>query len=63
MSGSGSQPRPRGPRDVVITPAVDQVVSHGRYVTFQLADIAVPPEMFAEIRALIARLRAPPAPA
>ena len=40
-----------------------KVVSHGRYVTFQMAEVAVPREMFAEILALIARLRAPPAPA
>jgi Transposase DDE domain group 1 len=40
-----------------------KVVSHGRYVTFQLAEVAVPREMFAEILSLIARLRAPPAPA
>ena len=40
-----------------------KVVSHGGYVTFQLAEIAVPREMFAEIVSLIARLRAPPAPA
>jgi hypothetical protein len=40
-----------------------KAVSHGRYITFQLAEIAVPREMFAEILSLIARLRAPPAPA
>jgi hypothetical protein len=40
-----------------------KVVSHGRYVTFQLAEVAVPRQMFAEIVSLIARLRAPPAPA
>jgi hypothetical protein len=40
-----------------------KVVSHGRYVTFQLAEVAVPREMFADILSLIARLRAPPAPA
>src|SRR5436190_9980607 len=40
-----------------------KVVSHGRYVTFQLAEVAVPRQMFAEILSLIARLRAPPAPA
>ena len=40
-----------------------KVVSHGRYVTFQLAEVAVPRQMFADILALIARLRAPPAPA
>ena len=39
-----------------------KVVSHGRYVTFQLAEVAVPRQMFADILALIARLRAPPAP-
>jgi hypothetical protein len=40
-----------------------KVVSHGRYVTFQLAEVAVPRGMFADILSLIARLRAPPAPA
>jgi len=40
-----------------------KVVTHGRYVTFQLAEVAVPRQMFAEILSLIARLRAPPAPA
>ena len=38
-----------------------KVVSHGRYVTFQLAEVAVPRQMFADILWLIARLRAPPA--
>jgi len=40
-----------------------KVVSHGRYVTFQMAEVAVPRQMFAEILMLIARLRPPPAPA
>ena len=40
-----------------------KVVSHGRYVTFQMADVAVSRQMFQEILSLIARLRAPPAPA
>ena len=40
-----------------------KVVSHGRYVTFQLAEVAVSRQMFADILSLIARLRAPPAPA
>ena len=40
-----------------------KVVSHGRYVTFQMAEVAVPRQMFAAILSLIARLRAPPAPA
>ena len=38
-----------------------KVVTHGRYVTFQLAEVAVSRQMFQEI--LSARLRAPPAPA
>ena len=38
-----------------------KVVSHGRYATFQMAEIAVSRQMFDEILALIARLRAPPA--
>jgi hypothetical protein len=38
-----------------------KVVSHGRYVTFQMAEVAVSRQMFAEILSLIARLRAPPA--
>ena len=38
-----------------------KVVSHGRYVTFQMAEVAVPRQMFQEILWLIARLRAPPA--
>ena len=40
-----------------------KVVSHGRYVTFQLAEVAVSRQMFANSLSLIARLRAPPAPA
>jgi hypothetical protein len=38
-------------------------VTHGRCVTFQMAEVAVSRRMFAEILSLIARLRAPPAPA
>jgi len=40
-----------------------KVVNHGREVTFQMAEIAVSHQMFQEILSLIARLRAPPAPA
>src|SRR6476660_7234862 len=40
-----------------------KVTSHGRYVTFQMAEVAVSRQMFQEILMLIARLRAPPAPA
>src|SRR6266851_563103 len=40
-----------------------KIVNHGRYVTFQMAEVAVPRQMFQEILSLIARLRPPPAPA
>jgi len=40
-----------------------KVVKHGRYVTFQIAEVAVSRQMFADILSLISRLRAPPAPA
>jgi hypothetical protein len=40
-----------------------KVVSHGRYMTFQLAEVAVPRRLFADILSLIARLRPPPGPA
>jgi hypothetical protein len=40
-----------------------KVTSHGRYVTFQMAEVAVSRQMFREILMLVARLRAPPAPA
>jgi hypothetical protein len=40
-----------------------KVVSHGRYVTFQMAEVVVSRQMFADILSLIARLRATPASA
>jgi len=40
-----------------------KVVSHGRYVAFQMAEVAVPRTLFAEILRLIAELRRPPDPA
>ena len=40
-----------------------KVVRHGRYVTFQLAEVAVPRMLFAEILRMIAGLRPPPDPA
>jgi Transposase DDE domain group 1 len=42
-----------------------KVVSHGRYVAFQMAEVAIPRHMFQEILRLIAELRPrpPPAPA
>jgi Transposase DDE domain group 1 len=38
-----------------------KIVSHGRYVAFQMAEVAVPRTLFAEILRLIAQLRPPPA--
>ncbi len=40
-----------------------KVVRHGRYITFQLADVAVPRELFRKILSLIDDLRPRPAPA
>ncbi len=39
------------------------MVLHGRYVTFQLAEVAVPRELFRKILSLIDDLRPRPAPA
>ena len=40
-----------------------KVVHHGRYVIFQMAEVAVPKELFQEILRLIAELRSQPPPA
>jgi hypothetical protein len=40
-----------------------KVVSHGRYVAFQMAEVAIPRSLFAEILQLIGELRPPPDPA
>jgi hypothetical protein len=40
-----------------------KVVRHGRYVTFQLAEVAVPKSLFKKILALIDDLRRRPVPA
>jgi hypothetical protein len=40
-----------------------KVTSHGRRVTFRMAEVAVPRQMFADILSPIARLRPPAAPA
>jgi len=39
-----------------------KVAAHGRYVTFHLAEVAVPRNLFRRILLLIDRLRARPAP-
>jgi hypothetical protein len=40
-----------------------RIVWHGRYVVFQLAEVAVPRALFAAILRRIDRLRGPPVPA
>ncbi len=40
-----------------------RIVRHGRYVVFQLAEVAVPRALFAQILRRIDRLRGPPVPA
>ncbi len=39
-----------------------KVVRHGHYVTFQLAEVAITRDLFAEILQLIGRLRPAPLP-
>jgi hypothetical protein len=40
-----------------------RIVRHGRYLVFQLAEVAVPRPLFAAILQRIERLRGPPVPA
>ena len=40
-----------------------KLVSHGRYVAFQMAEVTITRMLFAEILRLIAELRPPPDPA
>ena len=61
QSGRTVVASPAAPRKLIKIGA--KVVSHGRYVTFQMAEVAVPRQMSADILSLIARLRAPSAPA
>ena len=37
-----------------------KVISHGRYVAFQMAEVAIPRNLFADILRMIAELRPPP---
>jgi hypothetical protein len=39
-----------------------KVVSHGRYITFQMAEVAIPRDVFAELLQRIAAQRSQPAP-
>ena len=40
-----------------------KIVHHGCYVTFQMAEVVIPRDLFADILRRIDRLRPPPAPA
>ena len=40
-----------------------KIVGHGRYVTFQMAEVAIPRDLFADIMCRIDRLRPKPCPA
>ena len=40
-----------------------KIVRHGRYITFRMAEVAVPNDLFAEILRRIGRLRPRPAQA
>lgn len=40
-----------------------KAISHGRYVAFQMAEVAIPRRLFADILRLIAELWPPPGPA
>jgi hypothetical protein len=37
------------------------IISHGRYVAFQMAEVAIPRILFADILRLVSELRLPPA--
>ena len=37
-----------------------KIVRHGRFITFQMAEVAIPRALFAQVLGLIANLRAPP---
>jgi hypothetical protein len=51
--------------DATVVPNVrrQRGVSHGRYVIFQMAEVAIARQMFQEIMRLIAELRPQPPPA
>jgi hypothetical protein len=63
LAQAGQRPRLRGLGHCKPAQKGAKVVSHGRYVTFQMTEVAVPRQMFADILSLVARLRALPAPA
>jgi hypothetical protein len=56
-------PNGRAADDLSLIKIGAKVVSHGRYVAFQMAEVATPRQMFQEILRLIAELRPQPPPA
>ncbi len=72
-SGTGLGRSPSAPKEVEHWSMTTQreklikigakIVRHGRYVTFQMAEVAVPRELFRKILSLIDDLRRRPAPA
>src|SRR5262249_15968914 len=69
-SRGGLSPRSSGIKDWSLTSLKDKlieigakVVSHGRYVVFQMAEGAIARQMFQEILGLIGELRPQPPPA
>ena len=56
--------RGRSGQAMVISPvsgSAAAVASHGRYVAFQMAEVAIPRILFADILRLVSELRPPPA--
>ena len=54
-----AQVDPKPPSEKLTTIGA-KVVSHARYVTFQLAEVAIPRDLFADILRLIAEPPPPP---
>jgi hypothetical protein len=53
----------RGPGELHECKIVAKIVRHGHYVAFQMAEVAISKNLFADILRLIAELRPPPDPA
>ncbi len=48
------------PPSEMLTKIGAKVVSHARYVAFQMVEVAIPGDLFADILRMIAELRPPP---
>ena len=57
--GAPSTPSPYSSLKEKLIKIGAKVVSHGRYVAFQMAEVAIPRSLFADILRLIAELRPP----